>query len=153
MDMLNRDDRIGAYLRSHTDDFVFDELSENYLKKAELTEVLTGVPVPIRKTELNSISTLAIARNMAFIMGCDPRFKYRENYIAFIMKFFDQRFAQGLIADGVEAAQRNEFEYACIQFRAAMVIDPLQHRRCILLRSRLQGRIRERGRRGFDSPL
>ncbi len=124
MDMLNRDDRIGAYLRSHTDDFVFDELSENYLKKAELTEVLTGVPVPIRKTELNSISTLAIARNMAFIMGCDPRFKYRENYIAFIMKFFDQRFAQGLIADGVEAAQRNEFEYACIQFRAAMVIDP-----------------------------
>lgn len=57
-------------------------------------------------------------------MGCDPRFKYRENYIAFIMKFFDQRFAQGLIADGVEAAQRNEFEYACIQFRAAMVIDP-----------------------------
>ena len=124
MDMLNRDDRIGAYLRSHTDDFVFDELSENYLKKAELTEVLTGVPVPIRPTELNSISTLAIARNMAFIMGCDPRFKYRENYIAFIMKFFDQRFAQGLIADGVEAAQRNEFEYACIQFRAAMVIDP-----------------------------
>ncbi len=124
MDMFNRDDRIGMYLRRYADDFVFDELSENYLKKAELTKILAGVPIPIRKTELNSISTLAIARNMAFIIGCDPGFKYRDNYISFIMKLFDKRFAQGLIADGVEAAQRKEFEYACIQFRAAIIIDP-----------------------------
>lgn len=124
MDLLNRDDRIGIYLRKYTDDFIFDELSDSYLQRAGLKEILSGVPVPIRKTELESISTLNIARGMAFIIGCDPGFKYRENYVSYILKVFDKRFAQGLIADGVEAAQRNDFDYACIQFRGAMIIDP-----------------------------
>lgn len=124
MDMINREDKIGVYLRPHADNFIFDELSDKYLEKNDLKEILSGVPIPIRKTELESISTLTIARNMGFIIGCDPGFKYRENYIAYIIKTFDVRFAQGLIADGVEAAQRNDFEYACIQFRGAMILDP-----------------------------
>lgn len=124
MDMINREDKIGVYLRTHADNFIFDELSDKYLEKNDLKEILSGVPIPIRKTELESISTLTIARNMGFIIGCDPDFKYRENYIAYIIKTFDVRFAQGLIADGVEAAQRNDFEYACIQFRGAMILDP-----------------------------
>lgn len=124
MDMINRDDRITMYLLPYVNDFIFDELSEKYLEKAGMTEILKGVPVPIRKTELESISTLAIARGMAFIIGCDPKFKYRENYIAYILKSFDKRFAQGLLADGVEAAQKNDYNYACIQFRAAMLVDP-----------------------------
>lgn len=124
MDMINREDKIGVYLRTHADNFIFDELSDKYLEKNDLKEILSGVPIPIRKTELESISTLTIARNMGFIIGCDPGFKYRENYIAYIIKTFDVRFAQGLIADGVEAAQRNDFEYACIQFRGAMILDP-----------------------------
>ncbi|MCI8347808.1 MAG: hypothetical protein HFE74_00020 [Firmicutes bacterium] len=124
MDMINREDKIGVYLRPHADNFIFDELSDKYLEKNDLKEILSGVPIPIRKTELESISTLTIARNMGFIIGCDPGFKYRENYIAYIIKIFDIRFAQGLIADGVEAAQRNDFEYACIQFRGAMILDP-----------------------------
>lgn len=124
MDMINREDKIGVYLRTHADNFIFDELSDKYLEKNDLKQILSGVPIPIRKTELESISTLTIARNMGFIIGCDPGFKYRENYIAYIVKTFDIRFAQGLIADGVEAAQRNDFEYACIQFRGAMILDP-----------------------------
>ncbi len=117
-------DRIGMFLRPHLSDFIFDELSEAYLEKNGLTEILKGVPIPIRKTELNSITTLTIARGMAFVMGCDPAFEYVDNYKAYILKAFDKRFAQGLIADGVDGAQKNDFDYACIQFRAAMIIDP-----------------------------
>lgn len=124
MDMINREDRICQYLTPHLDDFIFDELSENYLKRAGLTEIMTGVPVPIDKKELENMSTLTIARSMAFVIGCDPKFKYCANYVSYILKTFDKRFAQGLIADGVEGAQKNDYDYACIQFRAAMIIDP-----------------------------
>ena len=128
MDSVNMDlqekDRIGRYLTPHLSEMVFDELSEGYLKKAGIADIMTGVPVPIRKKKLGNITTLAIARNMAFVIGCDPSFQYRENYIAYILRTFDKRFAQGLIADGVDGAAKNDYDYACIQFRAAMQIDP-----------------------------
>ena len=121
---LQEKDRISQYLTPHLSEMIFDELSDGYLERAGIKDTMTGVPVPIRKTELESISTLSIARNMAFVIGCDPTFQYKENYIAYILRAFDKRFAEGLIADGVEGAARNDFEYACIQFRAAMQIDP-----------------------------
>ena len=121
---LQEKDRISKYLTPHLSEMIFDELSDGYLERAGIKDIMTGVPVPIRKTELESISTLSIARNMAFVIGCDPTFQYKENYIAYILRAFDKRFAEGLIADGVEGAARNDFEYACIQFRAAMQIDP-----------------------------
>ena len=124
MDMINRQDRIAKFLTPHLKDFIFDELSENYLAKNGLTETMSGVPIPIRKTQLNSISTLDIAKNMAFVMGCDPGFQYRDNYKAYILKVFDERFARGLIADGIDGAQKKDYDYACIQFRAAIIIDP-----------------------------
>lgn len=121
---LQEKDRISQYLTPHLSEMIFDELSDGYLERAGIKDIMTGVPVPIRKTELESISTLSIARNMAFVIGCDPTFQYKENYIAYILRAFDKRFAEGLISDGVEGAARNDFEYACIQFRAAMQIDP-----------------------------
>jgi len=124
MEMMKREDRIGEFLVPHLNDFIFDELSDSYLEKIGVKDVMSGVPVPIRRTELNSITLLAIARNMAFVMGCNPNFEYVENYKAFILTAFDKRFAQGLIADGVDGVQKSDFDYACIQFRAAMIIDP-----------------------------
>ena len=122
--MLNLEDRIGEFLVPHLKDFIFEELSESFLEKLGLADVMKGVPVPLRKTELNKITILAIALNMAFVIGCDPNFQYRDNYIQFILKAFDKRFAQGLVADGVDGATKNDYDYACIQFRAAMLIDP-----------------------------
>ncbi len=121
---LEQKDRIGQYLRPHLGQIIFDELSESYLERAGLADILRDVPVPLRKTELNNITTLTIARNMAFVIGVDPAFQYRDNYIAYILRAFDKRFAEGLIADGVEWASKNDFDYACIQFRAAFQIDP-----------------------------
>ncbi len=121
---LEEKDRIGQYLIPHLDNFVFDELSDAYLEKAGIADIMTGVPVPLKKTELSGISTLTIARNMAFAIGCDPSFQYKENYIAYILRTFDKRFALGLLAEGVEWAQKKDYDYACIQFRASMLVDP-----------------------------
>ncbi|MGN0658481.1 MAG: tetratricopeptide repeat protein [Emergencia sp.] len=117
-------DRIGEYLIPHVDEFIFDELSDSYLEKAGIADIMTGVPVPIRKTAMTGLSTLAIAQNMAFIIGCDINFKYRENYIAYIQRTFTKEFAKPLINEGVEAAASNDFDYACICFRGALLIDP-----------------------------
>lgn len=82
------------------------------------------VPVPIRTTSMANLSTLVIAQNMAFIIGCDVNFKYRDNYIAYIIRTFTKEFAKPLINEGVEAAAKNDFDYACICFRGALLIDP-----------------------------
>lgn len=124
MENTELQDRIGEYLVPHVDQFIFDELSDAYLEKAGIADVLTGVPVPIRKTALSGLSTLTIAQNMAFIIGCDLNFKYRENYVSYILRTFTKEFAKPLINDGVDAAAKNDFDYACICFRGALLIDP-----------------------------
>ena len=95
---LEEKDRIGQYLRPRLEEIVFDELSDAYLEKAGIADILTGVPIPLKKNELGSISTLTIAKCMAFVIGCDPEFKYKENYIAYITRTFEVRFADALIA-------------------------------------------------------
>lgn len=124
MDLKNREDRIGKYLAPFLNDYIFDELSDNYLQKSGLADILSGVPIPIRKNEIESISTLSIAKAMAFVIGCDPKFEYSTNYIAYILRISDKSFARGLVAEGVEWAQKRDYDYACVQFRAAMMIDP-----------------------------
>ena len=49
MDLKNREDRIGKYLTPFLNDYIFDELSDNYLQKSGLADILSGVPVPIGK--------------------------------------------------------------------------------------------------------
>lgn len=117
-------DRIYQFLAPHLKEMIFDELSYGYLEKAGLKDILADVPVPLRKDELSKITTLSIARSMAFVIGCDPAFQYKDNYVAYILRMFDKRFAEALIADGVDGAAKNDFDYACIQFRAAMQVDP-----------------------------
>ena len=117
-------DRIGEYLIPRLDEFVFDELSDNYLQKAGIADILTDVPVPIRKTSMANLSTLTIAENMAFVIGCDVNFKYRDNYVAYITRTFTDEFAKPLINEGVEAAAKGDFEFACICFRGALFVDP-----------------------------
>lgn len=124
MEMNHIPDRIGEYLLPHVEQFIFDELSENYLKKAGIADILTGVPIPVRKTAMANLSTLVIAQNMAFIIGCDINFKYRDNYVAYITRTFTKEFAKYLISDGVDGAEKHDYDYACICFRAAILIDP-----------------------------
>lgn len=122
---LEEKDRIGQYLVPHLDEIIFDELSDAYLERAGVMDILKDVPVPLRKSELNSISTLTIGKSMAFVIGCDPVFKYKENYVNYILRTFGPNFADALLAEGVEAAdEKNDYDYACIMFRGAMQLNP-----------------------------
>ena len=122
---MENKDRIGQYLQTQLDDIVFDELSDAYLERAGLADILTGIPVPLRKDELGKITTLTIAKAMAFVIGCDPDFKHKDNYIAYINRMFEERFTDALIAEGVEvSAEKKAYSYACVLFRAAMILDP-----------------------------
>ncbi len=121
---IEEKDRIGQYLKVQLSEIVFDELSDAYLEKAGIADILSGVPVPLRKSELGKISTLTIAKCMAFVIGCDPEFKYKENYIAYINRTFEVRFAEALIAEGVETAANGSHVYAAALFRAAMLLEP-----------------------------
>lgn len=118
------EDRIGHYLVPHLEDYVFDELSDSYLDRAGIADILMGVPIPINKKNMLKLSTVDIARSMAFVIGCDPNFDYAQNYIAYIKRVFGDEFVKALIADGVDGATKHDYDYACIQFRAAMQIDP-----------------------------
>ena len=103
---IEKTDRIGELLTDHLKEMVFDELSDAYLEKAGVADILKGVPVPIRKTEMTGITVLKIALNMAFVFGVDPGFKYKENYLQYILRNFDKNFSNGLIAINLEEDDR-----------------------------------------------
>ena len=119
-------DRISDYLIPRIEEgFLFDELSDNYLNRAGIGDIMKDVPVPIRRAELDQgLSTLAIARNMAYVIGCDINFRYAENYKAYILRTFTSDFVKPLINEGVDLAAHDSYEEACILFRAAILLDP-----------------------------
>lgn len=117
-------DRIGKYLRERTGNYVFDEFSDGYLERANLTHILKGVPIPISKKDMENLNTLKVAKNMAYVIGCDINFKYREEYLSFIKSAFGDDFVKALIATAVELAEKKEFIDACVILRGALLLDP-----------------------------
>ncbi|MGI6204792.1 MAG: tetratricopeptide repeat protein [Anaerovoracaceae bacterium] len=118
-------DRITEYLTPKLSEFVFDELSDEYLHKAKIEGFMKNVPIPFRTADFSGpVSTLTIAKNMAFVIGCDPDFRYAENYLAYIKKHFGTEFAKGVMNQGAAAAGKDDFTTAAAWFRAAMRIDP-----------------------------
>ncbi len=117
------EDRIGKYLVGHLDTYIFDELSENFLKKNGFDDILTGVPVPVNKKELTKLSIKSLAVNMAVVIGCDVNFQHRDSYIEFIIRNYTKDFAKFLVGEGIDSAAKNGYLYACILFRAAFLID------------------------------
>ena len=122
MDRSN--DRISEYLVPHLKEYIFDELSDSYLEKAGIMDIMKDVPVPINLKDMEGLTVLKIAKNMSFVMGCDPTFDYVDNYIKYILRNFDERFSDALIGEGLDVAEKHDYDYACILFRAAILINP-----------------------------
>lgn len=125
MELRNREDRVKAYLvRLLQDNVIFDELSYDFLEKVGVMDELKDVPVPIMKKHLDSISTVTLGEGMAFVMGADPDFEHTDSYIKYINKVLGEEFPKYLINQGVETAAANDFDYACILFRAVLLLEP-----------------------------
>ncbi|MBQ1391339.1 MAG: tetratricopeptide repeat protein [Firmicutes bacterium] len=118
--------RLTKYLVPKLDAYLFGELSEQFLEETGTADCMAGVPFPVRKTHLTqeAFSAVEIARDMAFVLGCDPDFRYRENYLAFLHKLFSAAFVQPLLQDGARAADKKDYLTACIYSRAALAFLP-----------------------------
>lgn len=125
-DIQLREDRIGKYFRKYLDRFVFGEFSEEFIKKSKAGELLRGVPVPLRKKEVqdfaggSGIPMLVIAENMTWVMGCDPHFKHTKDYVAILSKLYNYKIYEGMLKEGRDAAEKGDMDNACIHFRASL---------------------------------
>ncbi len=120
-------DKVKDYLVGKLDEFFFDGLSDEYLQKAHIADFMHGVPIPLRKSDIVKVqefSTVRIADAMAFVIGCDPDFRYARQYKQYINRFFPDQFPKLLVQQGAEKAQAEDYETACVYFRSALQIDP-----------------------------
>lgn len=128
-DIQLREDRIGKYFKKYLNKFVFAEFSEEFMAKSKVGHLMKGVPVPLRKKEVKEfaggegIDFLVLAENMAWVMGCDPHFKYTKDYVAILSKLYNRKLEEGILKKGRDAAEIGEMDYACIMFRATLCIN------------------------------
>ncbi len=125
-----REDRIGRYFKKYLKKFVFVEFSEDYIRESKAEEVMRGVPIPLRRKEVKEfaggrgIDFLVLAENMAWVMGCDPHFKYTKSYVAILSKLYNHKLTEGMLKKGRDAAEQGEMDTACIMFRATLCMRP-----------------------------
>ena len=129
-DIKMRPDRIGRYFKKYMDRFVFMEFSREYMQKAGILEIMEGVPIPLRKEDLENfkggegLKATHIGENMAWVMGADPHFKYTVKYVEFLSKLFNYKIYEGMMKEGRDAAENKDYDNAAIHFRAALCMKP-----------------------------
>ncbi len=128
-DIKERPDRVGKYFRKYTKNFVFDEFSDAFINRTGMT-FMKGVPIPLRKQDLegfkggDGIKMPLLSENIAWIMGIDPKFQYMENYLRFMETFSKVKIVNGLVKEGRDFAEEQDYDNAAIHFRAALCILP-----------------------------
>ena len=126
VDIQLREDRIGRYFKKYLNKFVFVEFSDEFMASNKAGHLMKGVPVPLRRKEVKEfaggrgIDFLVLAENMAWVMGCDPHFKYTKDYCAILRKLYNYKLYEGMMKEGRDAAENGEMDNACIHFRAAL---------------------------------
>jgi tetratricopeptide (TPR) repeat protein len=129
-ELEQRPDRLKKYLISHMDAFVFDEFSDAYLKRTGLADKMKGVPVPLRKEDIEAFKSAKglavnlITENMVRVMGIDPKFRYVSAYKSYIESFLGRHGVEFVCKEGKKEAEREEYDPACIHYRAALVMKP-----------------------------
>jgi tetratricopeptide (TPR) repeat protein len=124
----SREDRVGRYFKKHLKNFLFDEFSDSFLSRQKNLDFMRGVPIPLRHEDYQlfnggeGLKILHIAENMAWVMGIDPKFEYTPQYVEFMNQFFNYKVVEGLVKEGRDAAEREDFDNAIIHFRAALVL-------------------------------
>ena len=122
-------DRLKQYFTDKLDDMFFVELSPEFVDKAGAGNYLRDVPVPIHKRDLpgfaggKGMETAKLGERMAEVIGCDPEFRYSENYLAFLKHAFDDKLIEVLLGRAAGDAEKGKLRDACIQYRAALALD------------------------------
>jgi tetratricopeptide (TPR) repeat protein len=129
-ELRSRPDRIGKYFKKYLAKFVFVEFSDDFLKGTKIESFMRGVPVPLRKKDVNEFAggkglmPNHIAENMAWVMGSDPQFKYTDAYVQYMLKMFNKNIVEQIMKLGRDAAELKDYDNACIHFRASLCVNP-----------------------------
>ncbi len=121
----SREDKLGEYLQSELKDFMFSELSDEFLRTAELT-FLSGVSVPIKQADIKAfmekgLSTTELADNMAIVIGADIHFKYADEYLKYLNKLFDDKLVLVFASKGEECFKTGNYRRGAAYLRAAIM--------------------------------
>ncbi|MDR2089726.1 MAG: tetratricopeptide repeat protein [Clostridiales Family XIII bacterium] len=129
VDFTARRDRVGKYLKKYAECFVFDTLSEDFLSRVG-SAFMRDVPIPLGEADLaafrsrEGLPVMRIGENMARVLGASPSFPHAGAYIEFLRRAAGGRAAAGLVREAKDAAERTEYEEACLRFRAALCLEP-----------------------------
>lgn len=121
--MSENKDRISKYLIEANKGIIFDELKDDYLKKAGVQDILSGIPVPLIFDE-EGMSNLTIAYGMARVVGGDNSFIYAKQYLEYIKRIMGDVAVKVLVSEGAKYASEDCFEIAAMFFRTCLMIDP-----------------------------
>ena len=119
-------DRVKPYFEALLRQYVFNELSDDFLQKMNAEDLLQGVPVPIKASDFlsfrrgNSLTVLDIARAVGIAAGAVPDFLYIEAYQAFLHRIFQGRAEEVLVNEGYAYLKAGKLLEAACFFRAAI---------------------------------
>lgn len=122
-------DRVRDYFKDILEEYVFDQFTDEFLQKLSVSEIMIGVPIPINIKNFGDfksggIRTIDIVKSVAIVLGCDPSFRYRDNYVAFLEKIFQGKVEEILINEGYSTMSAGNALKAAAYFRAALTVHP-----------------------------
>ena len=121
----SREDKLKDYLVSVLDDYMFSEVSDEFLDAADLG-FMRGTPIPIAKEDLkafteNGLSTTKIADNIAIVIGSDTHFKHTDIYLQYLNKMFDDKLVLVFATKGEECLKIGNYRKGLAYLRAGLM--------------------------------
>jgi tetratricopeptide (TPR) repeat protein len=121
----SRRDRLRKYFMPLMDEYVFQALSDAYLKKAKVKESFYGVYLPFRKEDEGKDTKLAVVlENISRVLGIDPKIKFSNQYIDFLTNVLGKKPAENITKQAKNLASDKDFTNACLLYRAALLLNP-----------------------------
>lgn len=97
-------ERVKPYFKKLIGEYVFDELSDDFLNRMNAGDLLAGVPLPIRAETAARIysgkgrlSMLDLTRACGIIIGADSDFPYTDAYKQFLQRTFREHTEEVLV--------------------------------------------------------
>lgn len=123
---------VEPYFKKELDDVVFINLREGFFEKKPELAFLKGVPIPVSLGQISqearvgrdksTISPAAAVEAMAFVLGADPHFPYKEAYLRFLDQSVKAPYLF-LLGMGIPKTEQEEYKKAAVLFRASDVYD------------------------------
>ena len=91
-------------------------------------EFLAGIAMPFQaadvlETKDGNLAYSKIADNIAMVIGTDTHFPYREQYIQFLTKFFNEKLINVYTSKGANELMEHNFKKATAYYRAALLLN------------------------------